>query len=654
MIQPNVSLRQRLDVISGALLVLVILGGCLSLELTRRQRDQTRVLQVLAAQHARVEELTRIGEGLVAERLEQHPVNPDHLAAFRASIMQLSQTLYVLQYGGQIARGQGEPLHLRPVQGRLLIQNLQAAAMGLEQYDAFVTRMLEQEKLNPDSAETLRLEFVRSANELHTLIDGVIAETESQSWSHMVRAGFLQLLCMFVAGALFLVWIVVVRRLVTVPLRRIAERIHGMRQTGRLVKLPVVHDDELGYVAEGFNQLAEQVEHQKGKLREHIVELQRLNTEMEDLSKLKDDFLATISHQLRTPLMAVIESLDMMRDGTLGPLSDDQQTFVQTMYDNAKRLANLTEKALTLSLIQSGRRLLKPQAEDLTVLLRQSQASWQTVAGSRTIRLAGDALPPVYLDAAAIRSVMDQLLCNALRFAPDETEVVIEVRRTSTMAEVTVQDRGPGMSPEQLAKLFQPFVHIQTPDSPGSEGSGLGLAFCRQVIERHRGAIRAEAGQQGGTIVTFQLPLATLEVVFEHICRSMEEDAEHEQGQFGLLLVMPTISESEASVQMMAQAHTLLRRHTHRGDQFVWMNPHMFAIIAITDRAGLDAMLNRLSGIVVEAHLSVGIGDACFPSDGTSPEQLLAAAKRRFMERHAQIGQNRIEAHVAALGNGHS
>src|SRR3989338_5099542 len=233
-----------------------------------------------------------------------------------------------------------------------------------------------------------------------------------------------------------------------------------MRQTGRLVKLPNPHRNELGIVASGFNQLATQVEEQKGRLREHIVELQRLNTELQEMGKLKDDFLATISHQFRTPVMTLIEGLELMRDEALGALSDDQRLFVQRMHENAKQLSGLVEKALALSLLQSTRKSLTLQSADLAGLLHQVHSNWQAVAASRTLRLECGVLPPAYVDVHAIHHVMDQLVSNALRHSPERSEVVLEARALDEVIEVSVRDHGQGLSDEQIAQLFQPFVHI--------------------------------------------------------------------------------------------------------------------------------------------------------------------------------------------------
>ena len=206
---------------------------------------------------------------------------------------------------------------------------------------------------------------------------------------------------------------------------RIATGIDGMQRTGRLVKLPVIGCQELEIVASGFNRLGEQVEEQKRRLREHIVELQRVNAEFDQLAHLKDDFLMTINHQLRTPLTALTESIELLRDGSVGPLRGEQQGLVAVMDKNAQQLSALIAGILELSLLKSGRRPLHRQPADLAALLRQSQGNWQASAPGYAIRLVCDELPPVYMDPPAIQEVVDHVLHNALRHAPERSEILV-------------------------------------------------------------------------------------------------------------------------------------------------------------------------------------------------------------------------------------
>jgi signal transduction histidine kinase len=436
-------------------------------------------------------------------------------------------------------------------------------------------------------------------------------------WALLMAAGLLGVL----AGFLIAWWRSRVR--VMRPLRRVAEQIAALQRSGQLPTLLGEGEEGVAAIAPAFSLLVRQVDEQRWRLGEQIVELERVNAELGELASLKDDFLAAINHQLRTPVTAVLECLELIRDGALGPLTEDQRSFVRTMDHNVMQLANLVEEVLDLSLLKSGQRSLLRQPADLVPVLRQAQASWQAASSSCTIRLACDELPAVYMDAKAIRQVMDHLLRNALRHAPKRSEVLIEAQVRDGLVEVSVRDQGPGMSAEQVAKLFQPFTHLHRPEAPGSQGAGLGLAFCRQAIEGHRGAIRADSSQGRGSTFTFSLPIASGTFLFEEACRKAQEEAQHGDGRFGLVV-------ATAQTQGMTQrVEAVLRRHTARRDQFLRADDLTVVIVAVANEEGLEAMVRRLRGVLSREQLEAQLATAAFPADGETPERLLERARSR-------------------------
>jgi hypothetical protein len=195
--------------------------------------------------------------------------------------------------------------------------------------------------------------------------------------------------------------------------------------------------------------------------------------------------------------------------------------------------------------------------------------------------------------------------------------------------EVSIHDQGAGMSSDQVAKLFQPFVHVHTPDAPGSQGSGIGLAFCQQVIERHRGTIHVDSRKGQGTTVRFTLPVASPNFLFQEACWLAQEQAQYERSQFTLFLVRPMAEHAgqAASTELMRRAESVLRHNTHRRDRFVWLDEMTLAIVAIADYAGRQAMEKRLQGLLNTAVPDVCLTSALFPLDGDTPERLLEAAR---------------------------
>jgi len=134
------------------------------------------------------------------------------------------------------------------------------------------------------------------------------------------------------------------------------------------------------------------------------------SAELDRLAHLKDDFLSTINHQVRTPLTSILEGLSLMRDEAQGAVSEDHKVLLDTVHRNAQQLAKLLDDILDLSTVQSDRRVLNRQPSDLSALLREANTLWMAVSPSRAIRVSCQDLPPVYMDTQAIGDVLDQLM----------------------------------------------------------------------------------------------------------------------------------------------------------------------------------------------------------------------------------------------------
>lgn len=622
------SLRERIDVLAGGMLFLVMLGGCLALESARQQRRHTQLMSAVHEQGQLVQELIVWGEALTGEPSTTLLAQAPHasLEIFREQAEQLRQHLRVFRDGGALPRTTGDILILPAVRDRRLVEAVSEAVAQLERYRLFI-----EQRRAPTKAPY-------AGQELRARIHALASIVESRSLIAVVRMSQIQLSVMVVGMLVFLLAVVFLRRALTIPLHRMADGIEGMRRVGRLVKLPIIHANELGVVANGFNELSAQVEEQKQRLREHIVELQRANTELDQLANLKDDFLTTINHQLRTPLTAIIGGVELLAEGASGPVTTDQHAVLESMQQNARQLEHLVEEALDLSLLKSGRRPLRRQPGDLAQTLRQAITRWQAAAQSRTLQLTCSALPDVYMDTEAIGQVMDHLLHNAIRHTPERGTITVQARVEAAMVRVSVTDQGPGMSARQLEQLFQPFSHVHTPDAPGSQGGGLGLAFCDHVLRRHRGTIDATSEEGRGTTLTFALPIAAPHFLFEEACRMAHDEAKHERGTFAVLVVTAS-GEGESGrsdgEDVLRRAEPVLRRSTHRGDQFVWVDAHTLVIVAVTDPPGLQALMTRLRGIVQAESSSVCLRSALAPHDGHTADALLASARAQACGVHA-------------------
>jgi PAS domain S-box-containing protein len=231
-------------------------------------------------------------------------------------------------------------------------------------------------------------------------------------------------------------------------------------------------------------------------------------TERRHLEQLKDEFLGTVSHELRTPLTSLDGSLSLMRDGLLGPVTDEQRAHLETADRQTKRLTRLVTMLLNVSALQSGQLEIHRQAFDLAELIRQACASCQPDAGHRTLTQRLAPVPPALGDARWVLQVLEQLLRNAIQFTRDDGHIAVTAQARGGWLTVEVSDDGVGIPREMQGKLFQPFVQPGRREQERSGGSGLGLFLCKHIIERHGGTIRVEAAPGRGSTFSFTLPAA--------------------------------------------------------------------------------------------------------------------------------------------------
>jgi signal transduction histidine kinase len=260
---------------------------------------------------------------------------------------------------------------------------------------------------------------------------------------------------------------------------------------------------------------AQRLESQNATLEEQHRELTRLNAELDRAGKLKDQFLANVSHELRTPLNSVIgfsELLLTMGGGSDAPLSDTQRDYLDTIARNGRHLLELINELLDLSKIAAGRMELRLERLELDAILREVAASVRAQLEARRHTLAIDPAPEalvVTADRGRLRQVLLNLLSNAIKFTADGGRIGLTARpEDAARVRVAVSDSGIGIAPEDHAKLFQEFVQVDASTSRRYEGTGLGLALSKRLVELHGGAMGVESALGQGSTFWFTLPRA--------------------------------------------------------------------------------------------------------------------------------------------------
>lgn len=232
-------------------------------------------------------------------------------------------------------------------------------------------------------------------------------------------------------------------------------------------------------------------------------------TERKRLERLKDDFVSTISHELRTPLTAIKEGINIVSDGSAGEVNKDQKEFLGIAKRNVDRLSRLINEILDFQKFESGRMVFNIAENDIAEVVREVKDSMLVVASGKGLRLLldiKDDIPKIRFDRDKITQVVTNLVSNAIKFT-ESGDISIIVKPANNSVQVSIRDSGLGIKPEDLPRLFQKFVQLESLSERKTGGTGLGLAISKDIIEGHRGKIWAESEQGKGSVFNFIIPI---------------------------------------------------------------------------------------------------------------------------------------------------
>jgi two-component system sensor histidine kinase GlrK len=224
-----------------------------------------------------------------------------------------------------------------------------------------------------------------------------------------------------------------------------------------------------------------------------------LRRRLEEFETQKNRFLRHVSHELKTPLTALREGAELLHDEVGGPLTPVQRQVVGIMRDNSVKLQRLIEELLDYQRALHAAASLEVQSIELDVLIADAARAHQLAAASKGLRLVIEA-PSVTLDAdpEKLRSIVDNLISNAVKFTPPGGTVSVEARAVGGEAMIEVKDSGPGVAPEDRDSIFNLFFRGRAKAQGGVKSSGLGLAIARELVEAHGGRIVVVPGVSGG------------------------------------------------------------------------------------------------------------------------------------------------------------
>jgi PAS domain S-box-containing protein len=246
------------------------------------------------------------------------------------------------------------------------------------------------------------------------------------------------------------------------------------------------------------------------RVADRTAELQQMNVELEHANRAKDEFLANMSHELRTPLNSILGMSETLLEQRRSSLDDYQQRSLEIIEASGTHLLELINDILDLSKIEAGKIDFYPQSVSIDDVSHSSLAFIKAPAAKKSITVTYDnqsAAAVMYADPRRLKQVLVNLLTNAVKFTPEGGHVTLRVNTLleQDLIQFSVIDDGIGIAPEDLQKLFQPFVQVDSGLNRLHEGTGLGLALVRKLVDLHGGSIQVESQVGQGSRFTISL-----------------------------------------------------------------------------------------------------------------------------------------------------
>lgn len=273
-------------------------------------------------------------------------------------------------------------------------------------------------------------------------------------------------------------------RTVSRPVRELGETVGRLSRGDYLARAPVAATDEIGVLATHVNELAKTLEKNR---------------------TARQRWMADIAHELRTPVAILKGEAAALTDGIRPP----DKRFVSSLKEEIDQLSRLIDDVQTLALSDAGALNLQKTGLDIGHMVRQSVDAYRDRLAERGILLETQ-LPvavEIVADPTRTRQLLHNLLENSCRYVVDGGKVRISLSASDGKAHLVLEDSGPGLTSDQIARLFDRFYRVEQSRTRSRGGAGLGLAICRNIVEAHGGTIRAEPSAMGGLSISVALPI---------------------------------------------------------------------------------------------------------------------------------------------------
>jgi signal transduction histidine kinase len=346
-------------------------------------------------------------------------------------------------------------------------------------------------------------------SEIEDLSQGKTKEINTTNQATLANAWFSVRLSYLVIGVtlvLAIFFALFMSQNMTEPILSLLGGVRKMSAGDFSAHVKVRHQDELGELGEAFNQMSVSIQGLVGELKKTNIRLNDETKRAQESTRLKSEFLANMSHELRTPLTGIIGYSELLLAETGGQLSGQQKDFAGNIVMAGEHLLTMINDILDLSKIEAGKYEIECSLVDILELVQSTLKIIPAKHHELVIQYTEEQTWIYNVDTTRIKQVLFNLVSNAIKFSCQGTRVTITLQQRGGYVTIEVADQGIGIEADKLDKIFEQFYQNDGSLDRKYEGTGLGLALSKQLVELHNGMITVESTPGEGSIFTVWLP----------------------------------------------------------------------------------------------------------------------------------------------------
>jgi len=376
--------------------------------------------------------------------------------------------------------------------------------------------------------------------------------------------------------------------------------------------------------------------------------LRAANRKLKKLNQMKSDFVSMVSHELKTPLTCIGNSIEILAASKTGDLNNNQEHLLAIAARNIDRLTNLLDELLDLSKIEAGKTDLKYSETDLENMIQHVVATFKSQAENNSLKLNGHCaktLSKIYTDPNRLEQILCNLVSNAIKYSPDGGNIILSAQHNADTIEISVTDRGLGLSPEEQKLVFEQFYQVGENLNRSSNGFGLGLYITNKFVKELGGQISVES--QLGKGSRFSVTLPAISAQMRDIVNSEVEIRKYmHQSSFSLLMVELNSKDTfngnkpqpQTNARLLNQLMETTKKTFSRENDCIIPQPAFERFILIlggTKISGAKFAAEKLKTAVMQSAIDFKdvtvsspkiIGPVAYPDDGSTLSELINTA----------------------------